>query len=128
MHARHIHVTKIMMDRAAVSRMDGIAHRSLSTEYSSMPRDIRQLAMTIDGMDQAKFRVPRWKFAKISKDLEGLWRPTLHVHGTIVRGCCETFFMCEADLRKDANLQCTCMARALQLAALTSAKKTHPNA
>ena len=76
------------MHTICISRLDGIAHRSLQLDYLSMPSDIRQLAMTIDGMDQAKFRVPRWKFAKVSEDLEGLRRPTLQVHGTIVCGCC----------------------------------------
>lgn len=119
--ARTEHITRIMRDRAVISRLDDIARRSMQQRYQDMPLESRHGAMTIDGMDQAKFKVPRWKFAKVSKDLEGLWRPALHVHGTIVHGSCETFFICEPDLPKDANLQCTCMARSLQLAAVSSA-------
>jgi len=110
-----------MLDRATVSRADEIAHRSMRQTYIELSADFRHGAMTIDGMDQAKFRVPRWKFAKVSKELEGLWRPQLHVHGALVHGCCEVYYLCEADLGKDANLQCTCMARSLHLAAVTSA-------
>ena len=120
--ARSVHIKRIMLDRAVCSRMDDIARKSMQQRFQDMPQESRHGAMTIDGMDQAKFKVPRWKFAKVSKDLEGLWRPTLHVHGTIVHGSCETFFLCEPDLPKDANLQITCMARALQLAAVSSAK------
>ena len=92
--ARTAHITTVMLDRASVSRLDEIARRSVCQDYMQLPNDTRHGATTIDGMDQAKFRVPRWKFAKISKDLEGLWRPALHVHGTITHGCCGTFFIC----------------------------------
>ena len=120
--ARNTHITRIMRDRAVCSRQDEIAWRSLQQQYLEIPEETRHGAMTIDGMDQAKLKVLRWKFAKVSKDLGGLWRPSLHVHGTIVHGSCGTFCFCEADMPKDANLQCTCMARSLQLAAVSSAE------
>ena len=84
-----VHISSVMLDRATVSRADEIAHRSMRQTYIELSADFRHGAMTIDGMDQAKFRVPRWKFAKVSKELEGLWRPQLHVHGALVHGCCE---------------------------------------
>ena len=45
----------------------------------------------------------------------GLWRPQLHVHGVIIYGCRELFFLLDMTVPKDANMQVTCMARALHL-------------
>ena len=120
--AHEAHIMTIMRDRFAISRMDEIARKSL---HGIVPVAtlLQQVAMTIDGMDQAKFRVPRWKFKNTPKELESLFRPCLHVHGAIIPGCLETFYICEPDLPEDANLQCTCMGRSLHLVATLSAKK-----
>ena len=112
----HVHV--IMLDRAVCSRNDEIAERSMSVVASvaaCVPADVRHGEMNIDGMDQAHFKTPRWKFAGVSKDLEPLWRPQLHVHGTMVPGCLETYYLCCPDIPKNGNMQCTCMLRTLHL-------------
>ena len=52
--ARNAHISKLMLDRATISRQDEIARRSFHQNYIELSADIRHGAMTIDGMDQAK--------------------------------------------------------------------------
>ena len=40
----------------------------------------------------------------------------MHVHGVILYGCRELFFLLDMTVPKDANMQVTVMARSLQLA------------
>lgn len=110
------HVTRILLDRAVNARLNEIAARTMGEGPTKLPTDICQIALTIDGMDQAKFKVPRWGPRGNSKELQPLWRPQLHVHGVLIYGCLEAFFLCNLNIPKDANMQCTCMARALHLA------------
>ena len=63
--ARTAHITQIMLDRATVSRLDEMARRSLHFDYMAISNDTRHGATTIDGMDQAKFRVPRWNLSNL---------------------------------------------------------------
>ena len=103
--AKSKHTQQMMMDRAVTSRNDEIARRSLTTDAATVPFEVRHGEMNIDGMDQAKFKNPRGKFAGVSKDLEPLWMPNLHAHGTMVPGCLETFYICNPDIPKDGNMQ-----------------------
>ena len=67
-------------------------------------------SMTINGMDQSKFSVPRWSpAARCSKEFETQRRPNLHV------GAIESFHSCDLNAAKHANLVCACMVLSLQL-------------
>lgn len=67
--------------------------------------------ITIDGMDQAKFKTPR-NLAS-SKEWDKLWRPQLHVVGCIVHGHLETYWIMGPEVRKDANMNCTIILKTL---------------
>ena len=71
------------------------------------------LKITIDGMDQAKFRVPRNLCS--SAEFESLWRPQLHVVGTIVHGHLECYFIMDTDMAKDSNMNCSVVSRVLDI-------------
>ena len=71
------------------------------------------LKITIDGMDQAKFRCPR-NFA-LSAELESCFRPQLHMVGTICHGHFEAYFIMDTDQVEDANTNCTIISRCLDL-------------
>ena len=115
--ARERHRFKILMDRAVNTRLNKISARAMGhDELGPVTADLDVGGLTIDGMDQAKFKVPRWGAVGRSKDMEGLWRPQLHVHGVIIYGCRELFFLLDMTVPKDANMQVTVMARSLQLA------------
>lgn len=77
--------------------------------------------LTLDGMDQAKFRCPR-NLAS-SAEFEPLWRPQLHVVGAIYHGVIEAYFVMPPDIAKDSNMNCTCVNRTLDLAQEELAKR-----
>ena len=63
----------------------------------------------IDGMDQAKFKMPRNITA--SAEFSGLHRPTLHVTGIVLHGWMELYFLLPSDCAKDANMNCSLLSR-----------------
>lgn len=71
------------------------------------------LSICIDAMDAAKFRCPRNVSA--TKEFASLWRPELHLLGAI-NPLTEHYFICDTDLRKDANLQITVLSAVLESA------------
>ena len=73
------------------------------------------LSIQIDAMDTAKYRVPRNLAA--SKEFACLWRPELHLVGTITEGLSEVYWMTDQDVAKDSNLQVTVIAAALSATA-----------
>jgi hypothetical protein len=50
-----------------------------------------------------------------SAEFSELWRPQLHVVGTIAWGHIESYFIMDCDLAKDANMECTVISRTLDL-------------
>ena len=105
------HVSQIMADRNVGMRATKVAERD-ARQPSADGRD-QILRVTIDGMDQSKFKVPR-NLAS-SAEFESLWRPQLHVVGAIAHGHMEAYFLMDADLAKDANMNCTVICRVLEL-------------
>ena len=71
------------------------------------------LKITIDGMDQAKFKCPRNIAA--SKAFEKLWRPQLHVIGAIAHGHLEVMAIMPPDAPKDANMNMTVLSIVMDL-------------
>ena len=69
------------------------------------------LYLTMYGMVQAKFRVPR--NISQSKELAGKQRPQLHCTGAIVEGLVDAYFFNDSRLAKDAHLQVTLTAPTL---------------
>ena len=68
--------------------------------------------LTVDGMDQAKFKVPR--NLDSSKEFDACWRPQLHLVGALVPGLLEAFYGMNCDVPADSNLTMTVVARTLQ--------------
>ena len=103
MKEKKLHISRCLMDREVEVRSN-----LLSGQHAKHPTTDglgQILKITIDGMDQAKFKVPR--NLKSSSAFEKLWRPTLHVVGAIVYGYYETYFIMNADQRKDSNMNMT---------------------
>ena len=105
------HVKEVMEDRTVSVRGNRVAEEC--AKHPSIDGLGQELKMTIDGMDQAKFKVPRNTAS--SADLEPLWRPQLHVCGVIVHGHMECYFTMDSDRAKDSNMNCTVMSRVLDL-------------
>jgi hypothetical protein len=105
------HINAIMADRAISVRTNRAAE-----EHSKVPSidgDNQLLKITIDGMDQAKFRCPR-NLAS-SAEFDSCFRPQLHMVGTICHGHFEAYFIMNTDVAKDANMNCTIISRCLDL-------------
>ena len=58
----------------------------------------------LDGMDQSKFRVPRLRGSQ-SKLLQRLFRPQLHIAGTLIHGKRLLLSVADEDAKKDAAAQ-----------------------
>ena len=69
--------------------------------------------LQIDGMDQAKFKMPRNICA--SAEFSSLRRPTLHVTGIVLHGWMEAFFLLPSDCAKDANMNASLVCRLVDL-------------
>jgi len=102
------HRQQIMADRAADTRLTVMAQIG-NAPNSDLP--FRILKIDLDGMDQAKFRVPRNTAS--SKAADDKWRPELHLTGVIAYGICELYFAADCDMRKDSNTQQTILANTL---------------
>lgn len=101
------HVHAQFMDRAVDDRIASMAEQAARGEVAvESPHSI--LNFCLDGMDQAKFRIPR-NFS-LSKDFQMLWRPTLHVAGSIADGLNEAYFLAGPDVSK-ASLAPPCRAQ-----------------
>ena len=58
---------------------------------------------------KAKFRVPR--NLELCKANEGLWRPQMHCACCIAHGVCESYYISDQDVPKDANAEATLICR-----------------
>lgn len=67
----------------------------------TLSKRLTSCLMRVDGVDQAKFRVPR--VALKSHSFEKLLRPALHIQGAWCHGFGFHFAVADADCRKDTN-------------------------
>ena len=87
------HIEAIRLDRSTGNRIDrqGIeSARPLSGPPEQTAMDDSVLSITADGMDQAKFRIPR--NLALTKQFEKCWRPQAHLVGVCVSGVVDCFF------------------------------------
>ena len=64
-----------------------------------------------------------WQMKASSSDFQALWRPQLHVVGTIAWGYCECYYIMNSDIAKDANMECTVVSRTLDIVAAVCAEQ-----
>ena len=105
------HLNETTMDREISMRSSLLSEEAARNPNSDGLNQL--LKLTLDGMDQAKFRCPR--NLQSSGELKDLWRPTLHLTGAILHGWMEAYFILPADSAKDANMECTVTARVLDV-------------
>lgn len=79
--------------------------------FAALARSVSQCCLIADGMDQAKFRVPR--VLQKTHALDKLLRPALHVQGAWCHGFGYHLAVADADMRKDTNNNVEVMARLL---------------
>ena len=79
---------------------------------NTLGRQLSHLVMRVDGLDQAKFRVPR--ALKKTHAFDKLIRPALHVQGAWAHGFGFHFAVADADCKKDTNNNVEVMTRMLE--------------
>ncbi len=117
------HLSDMHLDRTIDARIAALAEKAVAGE---VPREADDsiLSCCLDGMDQAKFRVPR--NLSLSKDFQNLWRPELHTTGAICDGVLESYWLAGPDVSKDSNLQVTLVSRLLEQTVAALAAKGIP--
>ena len=105
------HIEHVMADRKCGERSSMLSENA--ARHPSADGAGQVLKVTIDGMDQAKFKCPR--NLQDSKSFSTLWRPQLHVAGAIAWGHIEAFFIMGPEVSKDSNMETTVLARMLDL-------------
>ena len=70
------------------------------------------LSLVADGMDQAKFKIPRVR-CRSSKLYTKLFRPRLHIAAVWGHGAEISFSIADEDLKKDSATQCEIIARCI---------------
>jgi hypothetical protein len=73
---------------------------------------VSQVCMAVDGMDQAKFKVPR--ILTKTKSLDSLIRPALHVQGAWAHGFGYHMAVMDADMKHDTNNNVEVISRMLE--------------
>lgn len=106
------HIDFVMAIRALHMRGNELS-REVAKAPLMRPLHDQLIKYLIDGMDQAAFKCPR-NVAQ-SKEFHDIWRPQLHVIGTIAHGFFECFFILDADIPKDANTNLTLMCKTFDL-------------
>ena len=109
---KQAHVDRVKNDRTCGCREDAMAEEAARNPSADGFGELGKCEL--DGMDQAKYKIPR--NLESNKSFEGLWRPQLHVTGVTIKGHLEAYFLMGPDLKKDANMNCTVLARALDVA------------
>lgn len=97
--------------------------RSISRQFfaqslhfsKTMRMDLATSCVTIiqDGMDQAKLRLPRWGYKRITKAAEKLYRPAIHLVGTWLRGYKLMISLSDEDQKKDSQTSIELLTRCL---------------
>jgi hypothetical protein len=114
--AHAAHVRSVLNDRATYMRAQRLCEESCkpADQPEQVSKEESVLTISIDGMDQAKFRIPRNLDA--TKEFSTCWRPQQHMACCLVPGLLECQFLLGPDLPKDSCMEMTLLAHTLDLA------------
>ena len=88
--------------------IDTLRHVAMGASMESLPAGTSLMTIRVDGIDQAKFRVPRSNI--LSHLTDSLFRPALHIQGVWCHGFGFHFGISDADAKKDTttNVETVC--------------------
>ncbi|CAK0812887.1 unnamed protein product [Prorocentrum cordatum] len=115
-YCHHLH--DVMADRLVDSNFTELslscsrAMREQGLRLSQVAQNLSVLVLRVDGVDQAKFRVPRTHSP--SHAFEKLLRPALHVTGAWSHGFGFHLAVSDCDMKKDSNNTIEVIARMLE--------------
>ena len=99
-------------------RLENQADRGIMTSSWNAGLANPVLTLTVDGMDQAKFRIPRARKHRESHEFQRFKRPKCIVVGAWVAHVCLCIFVMDALQPHDSNLTLEVVARTLERAKL----------
>ena len=123
------HVLSQWMDRQIYWKLRALSQRYFGTIGITQIQDsIYSSCLTaiLDGMDQSKLRTPRFGYQRISKQLEALFRPTLHLTAAWLHGHKVWLPVSDESLKKDSQTQAEILSRALSDLCVSVATKQLP--
>lgn len=113
------HLLSQWLDRAMYWKIRSLAITFLSTA-STLTRTIQDndvysstISCIIDGMDQSKLKCPRYGYDRLTKALDRLFRPTLHLTCAYFHGYSAFLPLSDENLKKDSVTQCEIIMRGL---------------
>ncbi|CAK9078467.1 unnamed protein product [Durusdinium trenchii] len=108
------HLSDVMKDRQVDERLCAKARITAGTLAGSVKPEESLLSIVIDAMDGAKFRCPRNVSA--AKEFQNLWRPEASCIGAIIEGLRETYYLCDPDISKSADVHASIIGHSLEKA------------
>ena len=108
------HLVSQWMDRQVYDHMQDMSMTcshalSEGQRWASTMLSRSVLCISVDGMDQAKFRVPRK--LTVTHTFEKLLRPAMHVHGIWAHGAGYALAVSDSDMKKDTCTNVEVVAR-----------------
>ena len=91
---------KLYFDHLRSQYLDRIAYWTSRAE--SRDKSMPSVTIVTDGMDQAKFSLPRHEAMK-SKEFSNFQRPRLHISAAVAHGWCIVFQITPPETHKDSN-------------------------
>eukprot|EP00438_Fugacium_kawagutii_P014325 Skav210906 [mRNA] locus=scaffold2900:307797:309425:+ [translate_table: standard] len=114
------HLLKQWADRAFYWNLRTISRnyfgQSLHFNKRFAGSDIASSVLTIiqDGMDQAKLRLPKWGYGKLSKSATKLYRPATHLMACWLHGFRLYLYLSDEDVKKNSETSMETLALSLQ--------------
>ena len=106
------HISSMKADRRVDASVNLQAQQSAKGDLIDPSKTV--LSLVIDGMDSAKFQIPRRLEA--TKEFSRLWRPECRFIGCLAEGLTENFFIGDCDLVKNASLDLTLVSHVIHQA------------
>eukprot|EP00971_Amphidinium_carterae_P330818 6464052-Amphidinium_carterae.1 len=108
-HTRHME--EVYRDRAADLRLMVLSEKAVTVMSPGDPNSI--VSVVIDGMDLAKFALPRAQDFMAAKAHSNLHRPRAKLTGCIMDGLVESYYLCAPDICGTASREVTLLAMLL---------------
>ena len=112
------HLLSQWMDRQSYWKLRDLSRsffRASLTLTQSIQDTIYSSCLTqiVDGMDQSKLRCPKFGYDRLTKSMERLFRPTLHLSCSYLHGFKAFLPLCDENMKKDSSTQAEIILRSL---------------
>lgn len=110
------HLLSQWLDRQIYWKLRELSRSFFRTSLpATIPESVYSSCLTqiVDGMDQSKLRCPKFGYDRLTKSLERLFRPSLHLVCAYIHGYKAFLPITDENVKKDAETQCEIIIRSL---------------